>query len=184
MGKPGPKPTPKEILANRGSWRAKKKPKPKLSITKFDPEAGAPEGRPDIPQWIAKDKRYLSEWNWIVNKAENMGILAEIDRPRLELYVRAYFKWRDLDELCKSPLIKTKEKTITKADGTIEKSGGNIIQHPAESMCNAAFDRLNKICAEFGMSASDRTGLSITTKQPAANSKSRFFTRRKGNDAS
>lgn len=180
MAKPGPKPTPKEILANRGSWRAKKKAKPKLSITKF--EQGEPEGRPDIPQWVKGEA--LKEWNWICGRLENMGILAEVDRTMLELYVKAYLEWREADKLVKSLLVKTNQKTTTKADGTIELSGGNIIQHPALSIRNNAWERLKKVCAEFGMSPSARSGLQITTKQPAANSKSRFFTRRKGNDAS
>jgi len=180
MGKPGPKPTPKEILANRGSWRAKKKDKPKLSITKF-PEAGAQEGRPDIPPWVKGEA--LTEWNWICGRLENMGILAEVDRTMLELYVKAYLEWREADKLVKSLLVKTNQKTTTKADGTIEESGGNIIQHPALSIRNNAWERLKKVCAEFGMSPSARAGLSITNKQPAENSKSRFF-RRKGNNVS
>ena len=153
MAKPGPKKTPKRVLKLRGSWRA--------DLAKDDE---TPVGRPECPAWVKGEAK--KEWDWICDNLESMGILAVIDRTMLELYVTAYIEWR---KACKD-VKKTTEKT----------KNGNTIQSPELSIRNKAWDRLKKVCAEFGMSPAARTGIAINPKQPAANDKSRFFNKNKG----
>ena len=167
MGRRGPKPTPKAVLAKRGSWRAKitkkkKKTRPKkpnLSIVKV---TGDNSNRPARPQWITGEAQ--KEWIRVIKDLEEMGVLDKIDRTMLALYCKAYAEWKEADELVTSLLIKT--------------SNNNIVQHPALSIRSAAWERLKKICAEFGMSPAARTGMAITPKQPASKDKSRFFEKR------
>lgn len=168
----GPKKTPKDVLARRGSWRAKKvkkkrapprkpmKPKPKLSIIKV--EGGYK--RPAMPQYLTGDAR--TEWKRIVPILEDMGVLAEADRTMLAIYCKCYAEWREADELVKSLLIVTANK--------------NVIQHPALSIRRNAENRLKVLGAEFGLSPSSRTGLAVTPpKSQQKEGKSRFFDKNK-----
>jgi len=153
MGERGPKKTPTKVLQLRGSWRGKKRPTERTGEYK----------RPAMPQYLIGDAR--KEWKRIIPILENMGILAECDRTMLALYCKCYAEWREADELVKSLLIKTTK--------------GNIIQHPALSIRTAAWERLRKICAEFGLSPSARTGLAVTPKSRDTAGKERFFNKNK-----
>ena len=178
MGRRGPKKTPKDVLEKRGSWRAKdvkkkrapkkravkKKPVQKISIIKVgrNEDPGA-YNRPAMPQYVTGVAR--KEWKRIVPILEQMGILAECDRTMLALYCKVFAEWREADELCNSLLIKTKNK--------------NIIQHPALSIRTNAWERLKKICTEFGLSPSARTGLAVMPKSSDTKGKGRFFEKNK-----
>ena len=153
MGQRGPKKTPTKVLKLRGSWRGKNRP----------PERSGAYKRPAMPQYLTGDAR--KEWIRVVPILEEMGVLAEADRTMLALYCKCYAEWREADSLVKSLLIKT--------------SNNNIIQHPALSIRTAAWERLRKICAEFGLSPSARTGLAVTPKSHQKEDKSRFFERNK-----
>lgn len=153
MGRRGPKKTPTKVLKLRGSWRGKKRPAERTGAYK----------RPAMPQFLTGDAR--REWIRILPILEKMGVLAEVDRTMLALYCKCYAEWREADDLVKSLLIKT--------------TGGNIIQHPALSIRTAAWERLRKICAEFGLSPSSRTGLAVTPKSRDTADKSRFFEKNK-----
>jgi P27 family predicted phage terminase small subunit len=116
-----------------------------------------------MPKWLTGDAR--NEWKRILPLLEEMGILAEIDRTMLALYCKCYAEWREADALCKSLLIKT--------------TNGNIIQHPALSIRTNAWERLRKVCAEFGLSPSARTGLAAMPKSRDTKDKGRFFDKNK-----
>jgi P27 family predicted phage terminase small subunit len=167
MGKRGPKPTPKPTLKIRGSWRAKQKPGAKNS------RGGELEYvRPACPQWLTGDAR--KEWKRIIPILEKMGTIIEADRTYIALYCKAYAEYREAESLVKSPLIITKKKKKKLKDGTVIESGGNIIQHPALSIRNAAWERLRKITNDLGLSPPGRAGLTIKPKS-TDNKKSRFF---------
>ena len=154
MGRRGPKKTPTKVLKLRGSWRGDKRPVD-------DPGAYT---RPSMPQYLTGAAR--TEWKRIVPILENMGVLAECDRTMLALYCKVYAEWLEADELCKSLLIKT--------------SNNNIVQHPALSIRTNAWERLKKICSEFGLSPSARTGLAMAPKSRDTVGKGRFFDKNKG----
>jgi P27 family predicted phage terminase small subunit len=119
--------------------------------------------RPEMPEYLIGLAR--TEWERIVPLLENMGILAECDQTMLALYCTAFAEWREADDLCESPVITT--------------VNGNIIQNPALSIRTNAWERLKKVCAEFGMSPAARTGLAILPKVKKEDNKSRFFTKNK-----
>ena len=170
MGRRGPKPTAKDVLDRRGSWRAKDvkkkrapkaKPKPKLSIIKVGKGANK---RPAMPKRL-KDYAH-KEWVRIIPILEEMGVLAEAHRNMLFLLCQAHDEYCKADDIVTSLLIKTKNN--------------NIIQHPAVSIRAAAWERYRKACIDFGLSPQARTGLDVNKpKSHQKEDKSRFFDKNK-----
>jgi len=153
MAKRGPKPTPTKILRLRGS---------RLADNRHDENMGE-YVRPEMPEYLTGLAK--TEWERIVPKLENMGLLAEVDQTMLALYCTVFAEWREADSLVESPVIMT--------------TNGNKIQHPAQSIRTNAWERLKKVCAEFGMSPAARTGLAILPKVKKEDDKGRFFTKNK-----
>ncbi len=162
MAKPGPKKTPTPVLRLRGSRHVRHRKDMKVK-----------SHRPARPVWLSSVAR--KEWDRIVPILENLGILAPIDREMLALYCEAHADYLEAKALVKSLLVKTGEKTTKKKDGSIVMSGGNVIQHPALSIRNQAWKRLKDICAEFGMSASSRTGIGNVQTVVKNDAKAKFF---------
>lgn len=155
MSRVGRKPVPAATLKLRGSWRAKGRR-----------DLPVENRRPIKPRWLTGEA--AKEWSKIVPKLDKMGILAEVDQTMLVLYCKTYAEYMEADSLIKSILIKT--------------SNGNIIQHPAVSIRNAAAERLRKLASEFGLSPAARSGLNILQGSPdGTNNKKRFFQGQNGN---
>lgn len=82
MGRRGPPPTPKAILALRGSWRAKE-------------NAGQPivtPGRPSCPKHLTGDTR--KAFAATAQILDRMGVLAKHEGVPLERYAVALVAWR------------------------------------------------------------------------------------------
>lgn len=143
---PGPPPTPTEILAARGSWRAKTRgaePKPTAK-------------RPSCPKWLSKEAK--AEWRRQVAELDTMGMLAQADRALLVAYCDAWGEFAALVEQLAG-------KRVSKKDGwrlTVQKA--------------KAADRMLKIAAQFGFTPAARARLgNLGSKAPKDNGKSRFF---------
>lgn len=151
MGQRGPSPTPGPILEARGSWRAKGR-NGKLVF---------PVEAPECPAWLSTEAR--AEWDRVVQRLKDAGIVAQVDRACLAVYCQAWgefvmLQWR-IDELLK-------EK-----DGLEAAIGKGLV-----SMRNKAAERLVKVADRFGFSAAARERVNVA-EQPgaAANGKGRFF---------
>ena len=144
----GRKPVPLAILKLRGSWRAKGREDTEIRMS----------GKPRMPQWLSPAAKQA--WKRNVPLLSDLGIILPVDELMLALLCTAFAEWKEADALVGSLLVKT--------------SKGTLIQHPVVSIRNAAFERLRKMAAEFGMSPSARTGLLLTPKKNKS-SKSRFF---------
>lgn len=163
MGKRGPKKTPTRILKARGSWRAderKNEPEPDFSI-------------PDMPNWLT-DPVAKAEWRRIVQSLGRERILTRLDRTTLALYCQAYADYvESLDYL--NVMVKGEDGKLKKAGPLVKTSKGNIIQNPALSVKNKAFQILLKIAAEFGLSPSSRSNIQVQQKPKQGRAKSSPF---------
>jgi len=79
---PGPPPIPQDVLAARGSWRAK---------TRGAMPCVAP-GAPVCPIWLPTEAREV--WARLVPELEALGVLAAIDANALARYCVTWVRWR------------------------------------------------------------------------------------------
>ncbi len=151
----GPKKTSTKILTIRGSWRAKDRPTEQTGSYK----------RPEMPKYLTGDAR--TEWLRVLPILESMGVLAEGDGIMLGLYCDAYADFKEA-------------RNTLKKEGKIHSSpNGYMYQHPAVAMKDRAWEKIKKVCVEFGLSPSSRTGLAALPKSRDTKGKSRFFEKNK-----
>lgn len=109
--------------------------------------------------------RARNTWKMLIPELKKMNNLAPIDRYLLQMFCEAYAEYEEMKALIQSPIVSTKN--------------GNIIQHPAVQVRNAAYKRMVQIAKEFGLSSASRQALGITFNQKSKSEKSRFFEGRK-----
>lgn len=81
MGRRGPAPVPTYILAKRGSWRAKSRPR----------EPRPRRGIDACPAWLHPNARVA--WNALTGWMVDRGLLVRIDTPMLVRYCDAWARW-------------------------------------------------------------------------------------------
>ena len=145
MGRRGPAPTPKKILASRGSWRA---------------DLGGPEpqpqpGIPPAPSCLGEAAR--EEWEYITKLIDGMGLAATIDRALLTTWCEA---WGDYVEALKI----AREEKMPKSF-----KSGSLRNKMALA------DQLLKLAGQFGCSPAARARLKAPDKPAADAGKGRFF---------
>lgn len=148
-----PKPTPLKLL--QGTFRkgrAKNEPKPERAI-------------PTVPEELSDAAKV--EWGRISQDLMQLGLLSRIDRAALAAYCEAWSDWLDATDKVNrfGKVIKTGEKTVTHTDGSVEKSGGNMVENPYYSIKKRAAEIMHKFLIEFGMTPASRTRISA---EPAA----------------
>lgn len=151
MGKRGPKPTPTRILKVRGSWRA-------------DTRSGEPEcsGIPKPPEWLEGEA--LAKWNQLVPKLARMGVIGDVDGDVIAAYCEAW-----------SEFVLARKYIDEHGEIACGEKGGEY-QHPMVGIKNKAVERMGRLGAQFGWSASARTGLKVEAQQKQDNGgKSRYF---------
>lgn len=171
MGARGPKPTPKNVLKFRGSWRGNLADdgdvKPDVEI-------------PGCPKHLLPEAR--KEWRRITPLLQDLGLVSMIDRTALALYCQewAWWVWHDqafqrdirlaeqrraafeAAEQCKADAAETRgegytPKTWAGGDGLqIETPNGNLTYNPHWVARNKAGEKLDKYLASFGLSPSSR----------------------------
>lgn len=138
MGRRGPPPKPTATKVLQGTFRKDRapahEPKPKATL-------------PACPQWLTPAAR--KEWRRVAKELAALGLLSELDRTALAMYCQA------LAEYLEAKAIVGDEGITTLTDK------GNVIQHPAVGVRNNAWQRVLKAAAEFGMSPSSRTRVSV-----------------------
>ena len=148
LAKRGPRPTPKAILKLRGSRRDGYLPD--------QPEA-AP-GTPVKPDYLEKDASAM--WDQLVPQLLKLGVLSNIDGVILAELCEA---WADL-RACKR-FVKKHGRTykVTKIQfGKVVTEGSKLWPQTREIAHLRTF--ILRSCAEFGLSPSSRTRLSVEGK--------------------
>ena len=131
-----PKPTNLKVLEGNPGQRPlnENEPKPK-------PIA------PDCPDWLADVAK--EEWKRIAPQLETLGLLTQIDMAMLAGYCQMYARW------------KAAELILAEKGLTFETPSGYEQQRPEVSIAKNALSEMRTLAAEFGMSASSRTRISL-----------------------
>lgn len=154
---PGPPPKPNELKVlegNPGKRRIKNSPKPER-VLGLKP-----------PKFLGKYG--LQEWKRITPELAKLGMLTKIDQAALEIYCRAYQKWREAEDF----LIKSGNVYTIRADDTID-AKGNIVkgkikyiqQVPQVSIAQQNAELCRKMINEFGLSPAARSRLDIKVEK-------------------
>jgi P27 family predicted phage terminase small subunit len=100
-------------------------------------------------------------WKRTAKELYDAGLLTSVDRDALALYCQAFARWRETENaLAKSTVIIRTNVKRDEETGEIV-GGGNWIQNPLLAIANKAFEQMSKLQAEFGMTPSSRTRVSI-----------------------
>ena len=102
-----------------------------------------------------------NKWRNLIPKLKKLGIISAVDRDALFLYCDAYREYVEMSELIKSPVVRT--------------VGGNLIQHPALAVRNAAYKRMLQIAKEIGLTPAARVNLNVSAKPKTPADRARFF---------
>jgi P27 family predicted phage terminase small subunit len=143
-GRPSIPTSLKLVKGTARKGRMKNEPKPQMEI-------------PSVPPELSDAAKV--EWGRISQDLFQLGLLSRIDRAALAVYCEAWSDWLDATEKVArlGKVIKTSEKVIQKADGTIEKSGGNFVENPYFSIKKRCAELMHTYLVEFGMSPASRT---------------------------
>ena len=134
----GRKPTPtrmKLVMGNPGKRPLNEnEPRPKVKV-------------PRVPQHL--DKTAKAEWSRIVKQLKTLGLISSIDRAALAAYCQAYSRWSQAEE------------SLAKAGLLVKTVNGNVVQNPLVGIANRSMELMHRFLAEFGMTPSSRSRLSI-----------------------
>ena len=105
------------------------------------------DGIPYAPRHLTKEGQ--AEWRRIVAELDAAGLVTVIDLGPLEGYCAAYGRW-------------VRAETELKETGLLVRTvNGNVIQNPILSIANKALDQMMRAAAEFGMTPSARSRVSV-----------------------
>ncbi len=127
----GPMPTPTATLAERGSWRAKRR----TGEPQFD------RGRPSCPSWLSAEGK--AEWKRVVEQLDNAGVLTTADRATLAAFCDS---WADY------VLAAGEVAKVVKESGYAEAIRVGLVGAKAK-----AREALMKASDRFGLSPATRT---------------------------
>ena len=145
---PGPQPTPKAILAARGSWRAKENG----GGLQLDP------GIPRCPKWLKGPARAL--WKRACKAFDAAGTLAKMDREQLALLCKTYGKVMHGNRLIEEL-----------GDEAFTTEAGRKVMR----IVGAEEARLMHYAAKFGMTPADRARLRNGPEMEDDDPAERFF---------
>lgn len=154
-----PNPLPTAVLKARGSWRAgarKKEPQYHVSV-------------PKPPSWVPKEGRTF--FRRLARKMAEAGVMTSADSIALGLLTNTFLTYRAAQEI-----LNVEGITLT---GTNKLGEPYTIPHPCIGISNNAWDRVLKMCMQFGLTPSSRTmiqvGTGIGQETSKENDDSRFF---------
>lgn len=104
------------------------------------------------------------EWARVRDLFKVQNIFTEADRAALSAYCVCYGRWVEAED-------------HVRATGMMVKSpSGYPMQNPWLSIANKAFQQLNKLMPEFGMTPSSRSRVKTLPEPPKAKGAAKFFT--------
>lgn len=143
MAKPGPKPKPTQVKKLEGNpgKRQLNKTEPKFALSFIHP----PEGLTDLA---------IAEWNRIAPELHKTKLLTVADMAALAAYCQSWADWMEArDHIDSDGMTKVSEK-------------GYLYQSPWVGIANKAMSNFLRIAAEFGLTPSARSRLSIEPEPP------------------
>ena len=142
MGKRGPRKLPAKVHEKRGTKKRCRHAEPKVP------------GAATIPPPPAELSEIAGRvWNDVGTKLVKAGLLTELDELALRLLCESVEMYFEACRECVGQL-------------TIESDKGNVLQNPAVAIRNRAWAQIVKLCQEFGLTPSARTGLNVDAKPP------------------
>ena len=147
MGARGPRPKPTALLKLSGSWRGRV-------------ERGEPQPRkviPDCPEWLTGEGRKV--WDRMIETLNFMGVLTQADGNSLARYCVTWVRWRQAEEF------------LARFGTTypVKDEKGKVrcfMPFPEVAIANQQSQTLTKLEAEFGLTPSSRTRISIDVGNP------------------
>lgn len=138
MGKRGPPPTPKAILAMRGSWRAKERA-----------DVPGSEKIPPCPRWLGREAKAC--WKRTIPLIAEMRVLRSADEAALVRYCQLWEQW-----VAAAKFVQKNGDTYQTVD-----ANGNTIhrERPESKKCRELHAALLRVEGEFGLTASARSSL-------------------------
>ena len=123
------------------------------------------EAKPDSDQIAPPDDLSadaLKHWATVVGQVKAAGVMTNLDVQALALYCESYAMWRYAhDEIkIRGPIVET--------------PNGFPTQSPYMQIANKAFDQMQKMLTEFGMTPGSRTRVSGVKEKPKENRFSQF----------
>ncbi len=115
-------------------------------------EGGPAVRLPACPPHLQGEAR--REWYRTGRKLRDCGLLTEIDKAALALYCQAWARWLEAEE-------------ALKAYGVVLKSpNGFPMPSPYLAIANKAMEQMARLLAEFGMSPSARSRVTVEARRP------------------
>lgn len=133
-----PKPTALKILAGNPGKRP---------LNGCEPKPPVPAHPPRVPRHLNKEAR--REWRRIVKVLIDLGLYTEVDRAALAMYCQAWGRWVEA------------ERTVRELGEVLVSPKGGLYQNPWLHVANKAWEQLNKMLSEFGLTPSSRTRLVV-----------------------
>lgn len=107
-----------------------------------------------MPDWLSPDA--AKHWPAIAEQLHQVGLLTAIDVTALGLYCEAFARWKDANA------------RIVKYGTVIKSPNGYPIQSPYLAIANKAHEQMTKLLAEFGMTPSSRSRVTVTKPNQSA----------------
>jgi P27 family predicted phage terminase small subunit len=153
----GRKPTPEHLKIMRGN--PGRRP--------LNPDAPAPDPEiPDAPAHLSVAA--LEEWNRISVELEELGLLSQIDMAALAIYCTAWGRFVEAEQHLREDGLmlmgRAKPTGATLEDGTPEMEDGKPYQNPWVGVSNRAIELMQSMLAEFGLSPSSRSRITVKPK--------------------
>lgn len=139
----GRKPTPtklKQLAGNPG----------KRALNSSEPQPPVPDRPPYAPRYLNEEGK--REWRRVVGMLMDLGLYTELDRAALAMYCQVYGRWVQM------------ERELADEDLVLVGSEGGLYQNPKLHVANKAWEQQRKILAEFGLTPSSRSRLTLKGK--------------------
>lgn len=134
MGDRGPAKIPAATHQKRGTFQPSRHATPSLPIE-------IPEMPLDLPPAAQ------AVWKNVTAKLFSAGLIADLDQMALRMLAESVWLYQEShDDIIAKGL-------------TISTTNGNVVQNPSVGIRNKAWEQIVKLCKQFGMTPSARTGL-------------------------
>ena len=141
----GRKPKPTHLKIAQGNPGKRK-------LNTAEPQPPAVEKAPPPPALLGQHGK--REWRRLAPILLAMGVLSEADLTALLAYCKAYERWYDAEQHLR------REGTVLRG-----REGGRY-QNPYLAVSNRAFDQMQKLGPEFGLTPSARSRIEAAQKSP------------------
>jgi P27 family predicted phage terminase small subunit len=147
-----PKPTRiKELAGNPGKRR----------LNDTEPHPPVPDVVPYAPKFLNDEAK--DEWNRMVNILLELGLYTEVDHAALAMYCQEWGRW-----IIAEKKLRVEGEIIT---GTL----GGKFQNPWRYEANKAQEQMRRMLAEFGMTPSSRSRISVPGARDEPNLAEQLF---------